>query len=158
MTQGSKGKGKDKGKNKGKEKGKDNKPRTKSNKLIPNYSPDLNMYGGYQNNDEEMFKIKYLKYKAKYLKVQAQKTHLTGGYIDFDNENELIQIEDHSTDLSNWEYQDGYNEDHNNIENGPVKVYSDIVAKYGRPTILHNEKGGLCMWIKGQTEKDFFMW
>ena len=34
MTQGSKGKGKDKGKNKGKEKGKDNKPRTKSNKLI----------------------------------------------------------------------------------------------------------------------------
>lgn len=79
------------------------------------------------------FKLKYLKYKAKYMDTKLRSQ--TGGYQDY------------SADLSNWINQQ---------EDGPVKYYSKIVAKYGKPTYFVNQPEGVCKWIKGQTEKDIF--
>ncbi len=78
-------------------------------------------------NEDDYFKQKYLKYKAKYMKeLNIQK----GG-------NQEQQITDHSSDLNNWT---------NKQESGPVSVYSKLVAKYGKPQVLDNSAGGLCIW------------
>lgn len=49
---------------------------------------------------------------------------------------------DESSSLSNWEHQE---------DDGPVKYYSTIVAKYGEPDVLANVPGGICIWyVKGK--------
>ena len=87
------------------------------------------------------FKVKYMKYKAKYMKLRSTSDldAMVGG-----NE---VSVPDHSQDLSNWE---------NKQENGPVAYYSKMVAKYGKPTYCVNQPGGACKWIRGKTEKDIF--
>jgi hypothetical protein len=85
--------------------------------------------------DDDEFRIKYLKYKAKYMKLKAQ--HVGG-------DSESDEIDDHSSDLSNWDNQQ---------EMGPVEFYSEVVAKYGKPTYCVNEPGGICKWLSGKTEK-----
>ena len=83
----------------------------------------------------------YLKYKKKYLELKS-KQH--GGFW-YGGDDNLKKTSDYSSDLSNWEHKE---------ENGPVAYYSEMVAKYGKPTYCVNQKGGVCRWIKGQTEKD----
>ena len=49
-------------------------------------------------------------------------------------------------DLSNWIYQEGYKTKDYKVKNGPVKYYKEIVKRYGKPNILVNQPGGLCIW------------
>jgi len=85
------------------------------------------------------FEVKYLKYKAKYLKVRSMEQQTGGG-----------------NDLSKWIHQEGANVNGTTIEKGPVAYYPKIVEKYGPPTYCVNEPGGVCRWIAGKTEKDIF--
>ena len=78
-------------------------------------------------------KKKYLKYKNKYLNLKKKQ-------IGGSNKNTL----------NKWYYQENKIISINNkkikIKNGPVKYYNEIVKKYGKPTIIINKKGGLCIW------------
>jgi len=48
-----------------------------------------------------------------------------------------ISMKGGSNELSNWE---------NKQENGPVSYYPKIVEKYGKPDVLANVPGGVCIW------------
>ena len=77
--------------------------------------------------EDSYFKQKYQKYKAKYMKeLQIQ----TGG-----------NIVDHSSDLSNWKFQET-----EQTKNSPVSAYSKLVNKFGKPQVLDNSANGICIW------------
>jgi hypothetical protein len=71
----------------------------------------------YKNQE---YKDRYIKYKNRYNKLK-QKVAQFGG----------------NNELSNWKHQE---------ENGPVVYYNTLVGKYGKPTILVNKEGGMCVW------------
>ena len=48
--------------------------------------------------------------------------------------------------LSKWKYQEGVRTKNTTVKNGPVKYYDMVVEKYGKPDLLINKQGGLCIW------------
>ena len=106
------------------------------NKMIhrDNIGYNVNYYG---NNDDMEYRRLYKKYKNKYI----QGRDLSGGGID---------------NLSNWIYKEGAIIDGIKVEDGPVQYYSEIVKLYGPPSVYNNKPNGICIWIKGNTEKDIF--
>lgn len=52
-----------------------------------------------------------------------------------------------SKSLDSWKHQEGFKiNDKDIVENGPVKVFKDIVRDFGNPDIIVNQQNGLCIW------------
>lgn len=58
--------------------------------------------------------------------------------------------------LSEWIYQEGYilNSDNKLVSEGPVHIYNYIVKQYGKPDVIANQPGGICIWYIDQRNGD----
>lgn len=80
-----------------------------------------------------------------------EKSYEKSTYPEFHEETlsdpEITRIEDNDNE---------YIERKSTVTDGPVDYYTYICKRYGMPTYIVNQPGGICKWINGRTEKLIF--